>query len=790
MSAPRHHLPNRTTRRGQALHVLLALTLTVGLAVGLTASGSSGDQTQATFRATADGQLDSTHASKAYGHLTSLRVDGSPAQQSLLRFVITGAHDITHVSLRLWAESPGSGRASVRPVTTTWDERTTWAGRPTVGAPIGMLAKHPKQEWVTVDLTDHLTSGGTIDLALTSTASTAERYASREAGAHGPQLVVTAVNSTHPQPTGPAVGEPVQAPLRDDNGPVRAAFYYPWFPESWNQQGYRPFSVFHPSAGYYDSSATATLDRSLDDLRYAGMDTVISSWQGPGSLTDKRLPTLLTHAAAKGLRVSAYYEREGTDNPSVSQIHADLVRLVASATTSPAYLRRGGRPVVFVYSDPRDGCDMARRWKQANDLGLYVVLKIFPGYTACDAQPQGWHQYSPALRSVAVGTDSVSVSPGFWKKGERSRLPRDVKAFDAAVAAMATSGATFQLVTTYNEWGEGTSVESATEWASTGGRGAYLEVLHRRLGLDPTVAAAGDIACTPKDRNFNAGRGSTGNCKQRGTSDLLLALNPTAVLPLGDTQYECGDAKDFQTSYGATWGRLKDRTRPAIGNHEYARACNRNDASGYFDYFGAQAGPRNQGWYSYDLGTWHLIALNSECTYGTGTSAVGGCDAGSPQETWLRNDLATHPARCTLAYWHEPRWSSGQHGDAQQMSTLWNDLVAAHADVVLSGHNHNYERFGLLGASPQDGSASRASTTTGAPSFQDPTPDPLGVREFVVGTGGKNHYGFARPPLIGEQSRDPSTYGVLSLTLHPTGYDWRFVKEAGTFTDAGSDSCH
>jgi hypothetical protein len=150
---------------------------------------------------------------------------------------------------------------------------------------------------------------------------------------------------------------------------------------------------------------------------------------------------------------------------------------------------------------------------------------------------------------------------------------------------------------------------------------------------------------------------------------------------------------------------------------------------------------------------------------------VGGCQAGSPQERWLLADLAAHPNLCTLVTYHEPAWSSGQHGDASQMTTIWADLVAAHVDIVLNGHNHDYERFVPLGA-------------TG-------NPDPAGTMEFVVGTGGKSDYGFTNPPLTGEVIRSDSTFGVIDIALGPTGFSWRFVSAPGfTFTDSGSASCH
>jgi calcineurin-like phosphoesterase family protein len=249
------------------------------------------------------------------------------------------------------------------------------------------------------------------------------------------------------------------------------------------------------------------------------------------------------------------------------------------------------------------------------------------------------------------------------------------------------------------------------------------------------------------------------------------------VLTLGDTQYECGDLSAFAGSFNPSWGRMKAIVRPAIGNHEYGKACRRNDASPYFAYFGSAAGgPR--GWYSYTLGSWHVVALNSECSYGEGAGQVGGCGSGSPEETWLRQDLRSHAARCTLVYWHEPRFSSGEHGDALQMSTIWNDLVAAHVDLVLSGHNHDYERFDPAGSTPL--------TQT------SPVPDPDGIREFVVGTGGRNLYPFAAAPLPGEVLRSAEAFGALFLRLEPRSYSWQFVPapDDGTLLDEGSGACH
>lgn len=276
----------------------------------------------------------------------------------------------------------------------------------------------------------------------------------------------------------------------------------------------------------------------------------------------------------------------------------------------------------------------------------------------------------------------------------------------------------------------------------------------------PVIAAAGDIACAPGDPDFNSGSGSHTRCHMSATSDLLVGAGLAAVLPLGDEQYDSGALADFRTSYDPSWGRLNDRVRPTPGNHEYVTP----GAAGYYSYFGAAAGDPAKGYYSYDIGSWHLVALNSNC------SKVGGCGAGSPQESWLRADLAAHPAACTLAYWHHPRFSSAQPAPENATAALWRALYAARAEIVLNGHAHVYERF-----APQ--------TPAGAASAS------RGIREFVVGTGGEDLHSFTTvAPHSEVRSR---TFGVLRLTLRQGGYGWQFVPEAGaSFTDSGSGSCH
>jgi 3',5'-cyclic AMP phosphodiesterase CpdA len=275
------------------------------------------------------------------------------------------------------------------------------------------------------------------------------------------------------------------------------------------------------------------------------------------------------------------------------------------------------------------------------------------------------------------------------------------------------------------------------------------------------IAAAGDIACDPGAATAARNRGFTNVCRERATADLLVKGHYAAVLTLGDNQYENGGLSDYQTAYGTSWGRLKTITYPVPGNHEYGTS----GAAGYYTYFGARAGARTQGYYSFDVGGWHLVALNSNC------GAVGGCSQSSPQGRWLTADLAAHPAACTLAYWHHPRFSSGLHGNDSRNDGFWRILYAAGADIVLVGHDHHYERF--------------------APQTPGAAPDRArGIREFVVGTGGRSHYPYTSI-RANSQVRNSDAFGILALTLRPAGYDWRFVPEPGkTFADSGSGVCH
>jgi hypothetical protein len=349
--------------------------------------------------------------------------------------------------------------------------------------------------------------------------------------------------------------------------------------------------------------------------------------------------------------------------------------------------------------------------------------------------------------SATAKINSVTVAPssGAVTAGQTIQLTATSKPAKASSFAWATSN---QSVATVTQSGLVTGVApgTATITASAGGKtgSSAVTVTAAPPGGSVVFVGAGDIASCS----------STGD---EATANLLDNISGT-VFTLGDNAYESGTSTEFTNCYNPSWGRHKTRTRPSPGNHDYVTS----GAAGYYGYFGSNAGDPSKGYYSYDLGDWHIIALNSNIAR----------SAGSAQEQWLRADLAASTKSCTLAYWHHPRFSSGfEHGNDTSVQDLWQALYDYNADLILSGHDHDYERF-----APQ--------TPTGVADAS------RGIREFVVGTGGRSHYSLGTLKA-NSQVFDATSYGVLKLTLGTGGYDWDFAHVAGaTFTDAGSASCH
>ena len=301
---------------------------------------------------------------------------------------------------------------------------------------------------------------------------------------------------------------------------------------------------------------------------------------------------------------------------------------------------------------------------------------------------------------------------------------------------------------------------------------SYFNSTNRRLLLLGFLALAMVAACgrssdtlspdlSPLDRMPGGsvvfvGAGDIGDDGNAETAKLLDRI-PGTVFTAGDNAYPDGSDSDYAQKYGPTWGRHRARTRPSPGNHEYRTS----GATGYYKYFGSSAGPSNRGYYSYDLGDWHIISLNSNIDM----------SVGSAQEQWLRADLAANRKGCTLAYWHHPRFSSGKHGSSTKSKDVWQALYEAGAEVVIVGHDHNYQRF-----APQTADGRRD--------------DARGIRQFVAGMGGATHYAFSSP-IANTEAYNVDTYGVLKLTLGDGTYSWEFIPVAGkTYRDAGSGSCH
>jgi hypothetical protein len=336
------------------------------------------------------------------------------------------------------------------------------------------------------------------------------------------------------------------------------------------------------------------------------------------------------------------------------------------------------------------------------------------------------------LAGLALGFRGLAIGSAGSSPGSSAAAPPSVAAASLPPATSSPAG---------------TSAPPSAASSATSGPAATATPVPSPSG-DPVLVGAGDIS-------------SCGLDGDEQTAKLIDGIAGT-VFTAGDNAYDIGSAKEFRNCYDPTWGRFKDRTRPAAGNHDWGSP----NAQGYRDYFGAAAvNDDGDTWYSYDLGTWHVIILDANC------ANVGGCTADSKQGTWLADDLAAHSAFCTMAIWHQPRFSSGdEHGNDPSVAPFWDALHAAGADVVVNGHDHDYERF-----APQDPKA-RVDRQNG-------------IREFVVGTGGAALRGFGKPKANSELRLSLGP-GVIKFTLHPRSYDWQWIPAASQVTDSGSAPCH
>ncbi len=736
-----------------------ALLLALALPGPAAAAGPiGGAPTLRTVLASADTSVRADTPGRRFGRRPILALVGAPAARAYLRFRLGGFGGRVVRHADLWVHLARGGRSAAFFASGTdgrrWRERTlTWRARPGLSAPTGTAQLALGQGWRRLDVTPLVRGNGTVDLALATGSRVPVALSSREDGRRfAPRLLITLARESAPR------------------APIRGAFYTGAYPSAWGV-GTR----YHPRAGEYDGGSPGVIAGQLATMAYGGLRAAIVPWGGPGTYSDRRDAKLLdvTDYTRSPVRWAFSPTAEELGDPSPAKVASLLTRLQATYGRDPAYLRVRGRPVVFVPTESADTCTAVERWVRANATArVHLVFGTVPYYEECGSTPDDWYHVDPGQHLTRTGRSAAVVSPGRFAPDARvARLDRDLVDFAGAVRRMRSSGARFQLVSSYDDWAAGTAVEPAEEWASYSGAGSYLDLL-RTGGILPTgpsvsVDAAGDVGCGAAE--LAADGGSAGTCQAAATGALIQSRNPQAVLLLGNAVHGDGSLADYDRGYDPFWGSFKAITHPAPGNYDYCDFLCADPVAafgaGYGSYWGAAAGP-GRGYYSFDLGGWHVVSLNSEC------AAIGGCGTGSPEETWLRQDLGQHPAACTLAFWNRPRFTGGADGEEPATGVLWADLERAGAEVILNGHEHMYERF-----TPQ--SARRVYDPSG------------GLVEIVSGTGGRS---LAPPVAVRRNTvvQNADTFGVTELQLGPDRFSWRFVAAPGlgSFSDSGSGHCH
>ena len=714
-----------------------------------------------TFDPVADAQVNSGNANGNYGSLSTIRTrQGSggtsdPIYRSYLTFDVTGlaGQTVTGVTLRLYVTDASSNGQAVYAVSdTTWPESgLTYANAPALGGSALATVPVPTlNAYVDLPLpASAVTGDGRVSFAVRSTGTDSAIFSSRE-GSSPPRLVVE---------SGPGGGTPTPTPTPTPPGATPTPTPTPTPTATPTPTGPTGGVTLTPIAdAQVNSRATTTNYGTLTSLRtredpnsgnssyrsYLMFD--VSGRSGPAQTV--RLRLFVTDATKNAQGIYAIGDTSWSET-GITFGNAPAITGTALATPTPsstnAYIDidlpasaipDNGRYAFAIKGSGTDSLYVNSREASTNKPQLVIDGGGTPPPT-----PAGAFVANPSSGTApltVVFTDQSTNSPTSWSwtfddpgsgSSNSSTLRNPTHTF-------ASAGSYDVTLTPSNGSGTGTPVTHTITVTTSGGGGS-----------DPVLVGAGDIAVC-------------GRTQDDATADLLDGIAGT-VFTAGDNVYENGTLSEYNTCYGPSWGRHKARTRPVAGNHEYQTA----NAAGYFAYFGSAAGDPSKGYYSFDLGAWHAVVLNSNC------SAIGGCGATSAQGNWLKADLAAHPASCTVAIWHHPRFSSSQSSNDGSVLGLWQVLYDAGADLVLVGHRHNYERF-----APQ--------TPAGA---TDPS---FGIREIVVGTGGAALVGFSGT-TANSQVRSSSAYGVLKLTLHPTSYDFSFVPIAGqSFTDSGTTSCH
>ena len=779
-----HRAPRPSTVRQRGIAFLVSLSVAVAAsiipAVRVTETRAAAELV---FAPVADAYVRTKARTKNYGTATELRVrGGSDATRSLLRFEVTGVNGpVVSARIRMSVADASPDGGQVYRVSDAWAERAvTWDSAPPPGpTPIGSFGAVSTTAPAVATLSG-VSGDGTYSFVISSASTNATAYRSRESASQ-PVLVIELAGTATPTPTATPTGTPVPTPTPTGTAtptptPTGTAAPTPTptgTPIPTATPSPTPTTTPTGSPGPSPTPTSSPPSGPVSERFLASGDAYV--WSGNATRNYGLNSTLRVRTEGSDVyRVYLRFDVQGV----TGTITAARVRLYV---TDPS-------PIGGTISRTSSWSESAVTWASAPPVGTaldseaavaagqWIELDVSAVVTADGV-------YDFALTSTSTNSAIYSSREGAYPPelivtrtgGDPVLVP------DASFTATPLSGSA-PLAVDFTDTSTGAPSAWAWDFDADGVTDSTVERpihIYRTPGTysvrltvsnpagtdsqtrDALVHVVPGPATSPGDPVM-VGAGDIAGCSSPGDEATAALLDGIAgtVFTTGDNVYDDGTAAEFSACYDPTWGRHRARTRPTVGNHEYHTP----GAGPYFDYFGAAAGRPGEGWYSYDLGTWHVVVLNSNCT------EIGGCGPGSAQDSWLRADLAASTATCTVALWHHPRFSSGHHGNEVAVQHLWSVLETDGTELVLVGHDHDYERF-----APQ--------TSTGVASA-------TGIREIVIGTGGKS-----LTPIMAtkpnSEVRDSSTPGVLAVTLHAGGYTWEFIPtSASAFVDAGSDRCH
>jgi hypothetical protein len=806
--------------------IVLALTLIVNVLPAAAASNSIHTNIQArlqttstrTFLTNADAYVKESNPNTNYGTGSSLQVDGAsdPDIESFIRFAIvdiSGA--IQDARLRVYSTSDGTKNGpAVYGVDTNWTETgITWNNRPVrTSESFDNKSAISKSTWVEYNITALVTGNGIVSFALVADSTDSVRFSSRQ-GNRPPELVLTISSPVDtptststptntlapptptdtPEPGTPPIDTPTPTDTPSPGTPpietsaptntIAPPTPTPSFtPTNTPQPDTTPITTpTAPASGdplfvsFGLGGTVSSISFANDDiLRFDGQNWSLyfdGSDVGAGSVDLMDFFVIDSRTI-----LMAFSANLSLNNGTLAVTPQDVVQFNA---TSLGPTTAGGFNIYFNGADVGLADTTAEKidgLSRLSDGRILISTTGNPSVAGVVGNDEDILAFTPStLGDNTSGTWSLYFDGSDVGLAEAS--DEDINALDvvsgdvylSTVGAFSVNGVTGAgedvFICAPISLGDATSCNyysslffDGSLWGLAGNTldGVYIGKADSSPAATPTniPTSTPTPSSTPTGSVVLVGAGDIAYCSgnnDEATAGLLDTISGT-VFTLGDNAYESGTYTEYTDCYHPTWGRHKARTKPSPGNHEYKTP----DAAGYFQYFDNIAP-----YYAYTLGAWRIYSLDSEIDV----------SASSPQVAWLQSDLAANPSQCVLAYWHTPRWSSGStHGNSSSMQTLWQILYNAGAELVINGHEHNYERFAAMDVSG--------------------LPVPQGLREFVVGTGGIGHYGFGAA-LPASEVRDSTSFGVLKLTLRVDGYDWQFVPVAGSiFTDSGSGTCH